>query len=174
MAQGQVNKNSKDAVNGSQLNSTNQAVVQYLGGGAGYDNITQSFNAPSYNVGDKNYNNVGDAMDALNKNDKATNNRIDRLSDQLEQSFYSTNKRIDDVEKRANAGIAAALALEAAPYVPGKYTYSAGAAYHSDENAVGVTLRKTADSGRWSITGGVAAASQGDPSVRIGISGVID
>lgn len=39
---------------------------------------------------------------------------------------------------------------------------------------VGVTLRKTADNGRWSLTGGVAAASQGDPSVRIGISGVID
>ncbi len=37
-----------------------------------------------------------------------------------------------------------------------------------------VTLRKTADNGRWSLTGGVAAASQGDPSVRIGISGVID
>jgi len=35
-------------------------------------------------------------------------------------------------------------------------------------------LRKTADNGRWSITGGVAAASQGDPSVRVGISGVID
>lgn len=30
------------------------------------------------------------------------------------------------------------------------------------------------DNGRWSLTGGVAAASQGDPSVRIGISGVID
>ncbi|AZC02931.1 TPA: hypothetical protein U2N26_002195 [Acinetobacter nosocomialis] len=37
-----------------------------------------------------------------------------------------------------------------------------------------MTLRKTADNGRWSLTGGVAAASQGDPSVRIGISGVID
>lgn len=49
-----------------------------------------------------------------------------------------------------------------------------GAAYHGGENAVGVTLRKTADNGRWSLTGGVAAASQGDPSVRIGISGVID
>lgn len=66
------------------------------------------------------------------------------------------------------------MALETAPFVPGKYTYAAGASYHGGENAVGVTLRKTADNGRWSITGGVAAASQGDPSVRIGISGVID
>ena len=66
------------------------------------------------------------------------------------------------------------MALESAPYVAGKWTYAAGAAYHGGENAIGVTLRKTADNGRWSLTGGVAAASEGDPSFRIGISGVID
>ena len=78
------------------------------------------------------------------------------------------------VKLNPNLDLGAAGALESAPYIPGKYTYAAGAAYHGGENAVGVTLRKTADNGRWSITGGVAAASQGDPSVRIGISGVID
>ncbi|MFK4048370.1 trimeric autotransporter adhesin Ata [Acinetobacter venetianus] len=171
---GAIKADSKDAVNGSQLNTTNQKIAEYLGGGAGYDNITQSFTNPTYNVGGKDYNNVGGAVDALNKADQALNTKIDNVSNRLEQAFYSTNQRIDDVEKRANAGIAAAMALEAAPFVPGKYTYAAGASYHGGENAVGVTLRKTADNGRWSITGGVAAASQGDPSVRIGISGVID
>ena len=174
VANGNVSTTSKDAVNGSQLNQTNQAVVNYLGGGAGYDNITQSFTAPTYNVGGSNYNNVGGAIDALNKADQTLNNKIDNVDQKLNNAFQSTNKRINDVEKAANAGIAAAMALESAPYVPGKYTYAAGAAYHGGENAVGVTLRKTADNGRWSITGGVAAASEGDPSVRIGISGVID
>ncbi|WP_042066384.1 ESPR-type extended signal peptide-containing protein [Acinetobacter bereziniae] len=172
--EGAVNATSKDAVNGSQLNTTNQAVVNYLGGGAGYDNITGSFTAPSYTVGDSKYNNVGGAIDALNQADQALNSKIDNVSNKLDNAFRITNNRIDDVEKKANAGIAAAMALESAPYVPGKYTYAAGAAYHGGENAVGVTLRKTADNGRWSITGGVAAASQGDASVRIGISGVID
>ncbi|WP_307878345.1 ESPR-type extended signal peptide-containing protein [Acinetobacter seifertii] len=171
---GAVTATSKDAVNGSQLNTTNQALVNYLGGGAGYDNITQSFSNPTYNVGDKSYNNVGDAIGALNQADQTLNTKIDNVSNKLEQAFYATNQRIDDVEKRANAGIAAAMALENAPFVAGKYTYAVGAAYHGGENAVGVTLRKTADNGRWSLTGGVAAASQGDPSVRIGISGVID
>ena len=46
--------------------------------------------------------------------------------------------------------------------------------HHGGESAIGVTLRKTADNGRWSLTGGIAVASEGDPSVRIGISGVID
>ncbi|MBQ4921114.1 hypothetical protein FCJ80_15005 [Acinetobacter baumannii] len=109
-----------------------------------------------------------------NRNNPYKGNKITNLGDQLQQVFYDTNKRIDDVEKKANAGIAAAMALENAPFVAGKYTYAVGAAYHGGENAVGVTLRKTSDNGRWSITGGVAAASQGEPSVRVGISGVIN
>ncbi|MBJ9722524.1 YadA-like family protein [Acinetobacter calcoaceticus] len=172
--EGAVTATSKDAVNGSQLNVTNQALVNSLGGGAGYNNITQSFSNPTYNVGDKSYNNVGDAIGALNQADQTLNTKIDNVNNKLEQAFYATNQRIDDVEKRANAGIAAAMALENAPFVAGKYTYAVGAAYHGGENAVGVTLRKTSDNGRWSITGGVAAASQGEPSVRIGISGVIN
>jgi hypothetical protein len=174
VANGAVTSGSKDAVNGSQLNATNQAVVQYLGGGAGYDNITGSFTAPTYNVSDKSYNNVGDAVTALDNADKALNSKIDNVSSRLEDAFRSTNSRIDSVEKKANAGIAAALSLESAPYVPGKYTYAAGAAYHGGESAVGVTLRKTADSGKWSLTGGAATDSQGSPSFRIGVSGVID
>ena len=171
---GAINATSKDAVNGSQLNVTNNKVVELLGGGAGYNNITNSFTNPTYKVDGKDYNNVGGAVDALNKADQALGNRITNLGDRLEQAFTETNQRIDGIEKKANAGIAAAMALEAAPFVAGKFTYAAGASYHGGENAIGVTLRKTADNGRWSITGGVAAASQGDPSVRIGISGVID
>jgi autotransporter adhesin len=174
VASGSVSATSTDAVNGAQLNASNQYIVSSLGGGAGYDNITQSFTAPSYKVGESSYNNVGDAVTALNDADTALGNRINNLGDQLQQAFYSTNERINSVEKRANAGIAAAMAMEAAPYISGKYTYAAGASYHGGENAIGVTLRKTADNGRWSVTGGFAAASQGDPSVRIGISGVID
>ena len=174
VANGAVTATSTDAVNGSQLNSTNQAVVGYLGGGAGYDNITGSFNAPTYNVDNKAYNNVGGAIDALNQVDQNLNTKIDNVSNKLDNAFRATNDRIDRAEERANAGIAAAMALEAAPYIPGKYTYAVGAAYHHSENAVGVTLRKTANNGRWSVTGGIAVASQGDPSVRIGISGVIN
>jgi len=136
--------------------------------------IQNSFTNPTYKVDGKDYNNVGGAVDALNKADQALGNRITNLGDRLEQAFTETNQRIDGIEKKANAGIAAAMALEAAPFVAGKFTYAAGASYHGGENAICVTLRKTADNGRWSITGGVAAASQGDPSVRIGISGVID
>ncbi|EXR27598.1 yadA-like family domain protein [Acinetobacter sp. 1281984] len=171
---GAVTATSKDAVNGSQLNTTNQALVNYLGGGAGYDNITQSFSNPTYNVGDKSYNNVGDAIGALNQADQTLNTKIDNVSNKLEQAFYSTNQRIDKLEEKMSAGIAANAALENAPFIPGKVTMAVGAAYYNEQNAVGVTLRKTADNGRWSLTTGASLGSQGSPLVRVGVSTVID
>ncbi|MCH7392283.1 ESPR-type extended signal peptide-containing protein [Acinetobacter dispersus] len=173
VADGTIASGSKDAINGGQLHQSYQDVGAALGGGAGYD-PEKGWKGPTYNVAGSNYNNVGDALGALNQADQALDNRITNLGDQMQQAFYDTNRRIDDVEKKANAGVAAAIALEAAPFVAGKYTYAVGAAYHGGENAFGATLRKTADNGRWSLTGGVAAASQGDPSFRLGLSGVID
>ena len=173
VAEGAIAKDSQDAVNGSQLHQSYQDVGAALGGGAGYD-PAKGWTGPSYEVGGAKHDNVGDALGALDNADKALGDRITNLGDQMQQAFYDTNQRIDDVKKHANAGVAAAMALETAPYISGKYTYAVGAAYHGGENAVGVTLRKTADNGRWSLTTGVAAASQGDPSFRVGLSGVFD
>ncbi|WP_410488475.1 ESPR-type extended signal peptide-containing protein [Acinetobacter sp. 2019-01-05] len=113
---GAVTESSKDAVNGSQLNATNQALVNALGGGAGYNNITESFSNPTYNVADKSYNNVGDAIGALNQADQTLNNKIDNVNNKLEQAFYATNQRIDNLEEKMSAGIAANAALENAPF----------------------------------------------------------
>nr|WP_212511780.1 ESPR-type extended signal peptide-containing protein [Acinetobacter seifertii] len=171
---GAVTTSSKDAVNGSQLNTTNQALVSALGGGAGYNNITESFSNPTYNVADKSYNNVGDALGALNQADQTLNTKIDNVNNKLEQAFYATNQRIDNLEEKMSAGIAANAALENAPFIAGKVTMAVGAAYYNQQNAVGVTLRKTADNGRWSLTTGAALGSQGSPLVRVGVSTVID
>ncbi|ENX42461.1 YadA-like family protein, partial [Acinetobacter sp. NIPH 2100] len=173
VADGRIEKGSQDGINGGQLHRSYEDVGAALGGGAGYD-PEKGWKGPTYNVAGGSHNNVGDALGALNNANQALDNRITNLGDQMQQAFYDTNRRIDDVEKKANAGVAAAIALEAAPFVAGKYTYAVGAAYHGGENAFGATLRKTADNGRWSLTGGVAAASQGDPSFRLGLSGVID
>ncbi|WP_171548529.1 ESPR-type extended signal peptide-containing protein [Acinetobacter sp. Ac_3412] len=173
VAEGAITPDSKDAINGSQLHQSYENVAKALGGGAGYD-PSAGWTAPSYEVAGGKHDNVGDALNALNNADQALGDRITNLGDQMQQAFYDTNQRIDDVKKMANAGVAAAMALETAPYISGKYTYAVGAAYHGGENAVGLTLRKTADNGRWSLTTGVAAASQGDPSFRVGLSGVFD
>ncbi|MBN3556674.1 YadA-like family protein, partial [Sphingomonas yabuuchiae] len=68
---------STDAVNGSQLYTTNQNVATaaantstYLGGGANVANGT----APTYNVAGGSYNNVGSAISAINGNLSKVNN----------------------------------------------------------------------------------------------------
>ncbi|WP_120429822.1 YadA-like family protein [Acinetobacter baylyi] len=151
-----------DAVNLGQLQST----VSIFGGGSTV-NSDGSITNPTYNVNGGTYNNVGDALGALNQVDIDLGDRITNL----QQTF---NNRINDVEDKLSAGVASALALESAPYVAGKYTYAAGSGFYNGQSAIGVSLRKTADNGRWSLTGGVAAASQGEASFRIGINGVID
>ncbi|EPQ0107431.1 trimeric autotransporter adhesin Ata [Acinetobacter baumannii] len=169
---GEIKAGSNQAVNGGQIHKISESIKNSIGGNTTIDPKDGSIT--TNNIGGTGKNNINDAIGTLNQSNQELGNKITNLDDQLQQVFYDTNKRIDDVEKKANAGIAAAMALENAPFVAGKYTYAVGAAYHGGENAVGVTLRKTSDNGRWSITGGVAAASQGEPSVRVGISGVIN
>jgi trimeric autotransporter adhesin len=78
---------------------------------------------------------------------------------------------INGVARKAYAGVASAIAMESAPYVPGKVTYAAGAGYYQNQGAVGIALRRTADNGRWSVTGGMSA-SAGGVAARVGIAGV--
>ncbi len=156
---GEIKAGSNQAVNGGQIHKISESIKNSIGGNTTIDPKDGSIT--TNNIGGTGKNNINDAIGTLNQSNQELGNKITNLGDQLQQVFYDTNKRIDDVEKKANAGIAAAMALENAPFVAGKYTYAVGAAYHGGENAVGVTLRKTSDNGRWSITGGVAAASQG-------------
>ncbi len=167
---GAVTATSNNAINGAQLHASNTNVANALGGGSKV-NADGNVTAPAYDVAGSTYNNVGSALQAV---DNASTTRFDALNNKFDQAFYYTNDRINKVEKEANAGIAAALSLESAPFVAGKFTYSIGAGFHGGENAIGATLRRTSDSGRWSLTGGVAAASEGGASARVGISGIID
>ncbi|EOR04461.1 hypothetical protein F896_03321, partial [Acinetobacter genomosp. 15BJ] len=167
VADGAIASGSKDGINGGQLHRSYEDVGAALGGGAGYDPST-GWKGPSYDVAGGKYDNVGDALGAID-------NRVTNLGDQLQQAFYDTNKRMDKLEDKMSAGIAATAALENAPFVPGKLTMAAGAAYYNDQSAIGVTFRKTADNGRWSLTTGAAMGSQGNsPLVRVGVSTIID
>ncbi|MCV5197336.1 hypothetical protein OFM41_28180, partial [Escherichia coli] len=55
---------SSDAVNGSQLYDVSNSVVDVLGGGAGV-NTDGSISAPTYTIANTDYDNVGDALNAL-------------------------------------------------------------------------------------------------------------
>ncbi|HHU7914970.1 TPA: YadA-like family protein [Escherichia coli] len=67
VAAGTVSATSSDAINGSQLYTTNQYIVDALGGDAEV-NADGTITAPSYTIANTEYNNVGDALDALDDN----------------------------------------------------------------------------------------------------------
>jgi len=97
VAAGRLSQSSTDAVNGSQLNATNQEVtaldgrvdtlgantVSSLGGGASYNAATGQLTAPTYQVDGQNYRNVGDAL--TNIDGRTTNNTtaITNLGNQI-------------------------------------------------------------------------------------------
>nr|WP_257720066.1 hypothetical protein [Acinetobacter equi] len=152
ISKGDISSTSKDAVNGSQLHNVGDTIYNIIGAGADFD----AGQGPTFIVTENSYYTIGDAIDALDREDK----RLD--------------KDLEKASKWANAGIASAMALEPAPHLAGKWTYAIGAAHHSSETGFGTNLRKTADNGRWSMTIGVTGATAGLPGVRFGMSGVIN
>ena len=64
VANGTISETSTDAINGGQLYGVSNSVVDALGGGAAV-NADGSISAPTYSIADTDYNNVGDALDAI-------------------------------------------------------------------------------------------------------------
>ncbi|SPO65102.1 YadA-like family protein [Pseudomonas sp. JV241A] len=95
VAAGRVTGTSTDAINGSQLFATHQAVnlvgsrlnslggdiANYFGAGAVYNPFTGNMSAPSYLIQGSNYNNVGDAFKAVNTTLTSLDTRITDLRD---------------------------------------------------------------------------------------------
>lgn len=116
---------------------------------------------------------VGSAVAAA---DSYTNQKLagaDQAIVAINQAMNSLSTGLYQLRKNAYSGIAGAMAMEPAPYVAGKLTYSAGVGTFEDRGAVGVGLRRTSDNGRWSLSGGVAASPAGVGG-RLGFTGIID
>ncbi|KLH47884.1 adhesin [Escherichia coli] len=67
VANGAISAASSDAINGSQLYTTNKYIADALGGDAEV-NADGTITAPTYTIVNAEYNNVGDALDALDDN----------------------------------------------------------------------------------------------------------
>ena len=78
---GSVVKNSTDAVNGGQLYDVSKSVADRLGGGASVNTTNGTVNAPSYTITSGTYNNVGDALGAVDSSLTNINTTVEGLSD---------------------------------------------------------------------------------------------
>ncbi|NAJ35351.1 adhesin [Escherichia coli] len=67
VANGAISATSSDAINGSQLYTTNKYIADALGGDAEV-NADGTITAPTYTIANTVYNNVGEALDALDEN----------------------------------------------------------------------------------------------------------
>ncbi len=67
VANGAISATSSDAINGSQLYTTNKYIADALGGDAEV-NADGTITAPTYTIANAEYNNVGEALDALDEN----------------------------------------------------------------------------------------------------------
>ncbi|MEG9129406.1 YadA-like family protein [Acinetobacter baumannii] len=159
VADGTINSTSKDAINGSQLHASNTNIYNYLGGGANYETNT----GPTYNVGGGSYNNVGDALNSLDQ-------QVTNVSNQLEQAFYTTNKRIDDLEDHANGGIAQAMATAGLPqaYIPGKSMMAISGGTYRGESGYAIGMSSISDNGKWVFKMSGSGNSRGDFGGTVG------
>ncbi|HEY4147190.1 MAG TPA: ESPR-type extended signal peptide-containing protein [Pinirhizobacter sp.] len=107
--------------------------------------------------------NWGQVQDAL-----ATANRY------TDDRFDSVNRRIGEVQRQANKGIAASAALiNVTPYMPGKTVLNAGVANYRGESALGVGVSRWNDSGRVNFNAGMSAAAGDTPIFRVGMGVVL-
>ncbi|MEN3929463.1 YadA-like family protein [Microvirga sp. W0021] len=100
VAAGTLSVTSTDAVNGSQLFTTNQTVASYFGGGASFDGST--WTAPTYNIARIGvdgttttvaYNNVGDALGGVNSSISNVNTRVDNITTNIDNGTVGPVQR---------------------------------------------------------------------------------
>ncbi|TDR32227.1 trimeric autotransporter adhesin [Hydromonas duriensis] len=93
---------------------------------------------------------------------------------QLQGLSSTVDSKINALDDKLSAGVASAIALQApALVVPGKTTVRAGVGYFRGQSALGVSMRQTAETGRWSLTGGVSASQKGGVAAGAAIEWVV-
>ena len=163
-----------------------QGSATTVGAQAGYDAayVGSSTSAGEVNVGNRTVSGVAPGVagtDAVNVNQLnagvnhavvSANEYTDQRFNQVQGDVWHLHGRVDELEKGINSGVATAMAMRQAPYVAGATTYFAGFGAYKDQGALGVSLRRTSDNGRWSLEGGFSANRDGAGGY-IGVSGVL-
>jgi autotransporter adhesin len=105
---------------------------------------------------------------AVSRSQAYTDARLDSFGNEM----WALDQRVHELRRDMEAGVAASMGLKQAPLMPGKTTYYAGVGGYRDQAVLGVSLRRTANSGRWSIEGGVSGNRRGAGGY-VGVSGAL-
>ncbi|MFM2409438.1 MAG: hypothetical protein RL481_266, partial [Pseudomonadota bacterium] len=170
LAPGALTPTSTDAVNGGQLFAVQQTAansVQYDPG-----RVSVAFGTPGTPVQLRNVAPAVAATDAVNLGQMQAG-----LASGLASANDYTDGRINGiafdlrkVAKRAYGGTAAAMALQMPAFTePGQTAMRGGVGVYRGEFALGMSLRATADNGRWSLSGGISGGRNTGVAASAGI-----
>ncbi len=95
---GDISRDSKDAINGSQINKISEDIAKFFGGGAKF--IDGAFKGLKYTlsaivdgqVGKANFYDVGSALTGLDKNVQDVNQRLTKVSNEFNQTIEGISK----------------------------------------------------------------------------------
>ncbi|HEY9253396.1 MAG TPA: YadA-like family protein, partial [Stenotrophomonas sp.] len=152
VANGQIAKGSKEAVNGGQLFATSQSVADSLGGGSKV-NPDGTVSGPTYNVGGKTVNNVGDAITHVDARVTNNTNAITNLSN---------GGGVKYLKVKSSAAAASATGNEAVAVGPQAVAIGAGSV------AVGNGAKAEADN---SVALGAGSVASEANTVAVGAAG---
>jgi autotransporter adhesin len=178
VAAGRVSATSTDAINGSQLYATNQAVQAVASGAVGvvtYDkNSDGSLNHNSATIGSTTngqvvLHNVGAGSagtDAVNVN------QLNSAIAGEQRQINNLHNEMDDNRRDLYGAVAGAIAMSSLPqaYLPGKSMAAAGLGNSGGESALAVGVSTLSDNGRWvmKLNGSVNTRSNYGVGVGVG------
>ncbi len=179
VAAGRVSASSTDAVNGSQLFATNQelgalddradamgdSVAANLGGGAKYDPESGKVLPPSYSVGGKTVNNVGDALTAVDGRVTNLGDTVNNINNGAGIKYFRASSTDTDAKAQGTNSVAVGPAAEATA----QYSTAIGSsAKATGDTALAVGEKAEASAYRSAAFGRLARAS-GDRSLALGL-----
>ncbi len=90
---------------------------------------------------------------------------------QLFTTQKELDSKVDDIDDKLSGAIASSVAIVDAPYRNGNWSYGIGLGYYSKAKALGGTIRRTSDDGRWSFILGASIADKSNAMGKLGITG---
>ena len=127
-----------------------------------------TLNQQGIDMHDKTISNLADGKEAQ---DAVNVRQLSQATSNITNQFNNLDRRINKVENRASAGVAAAMATAGLPqaYIPGKSMFAVAGGVWRGESGYAMGLSTITDSGSWVLKGTVAGSSRGDYGGSVGV-----
>ncbi|MBK6868267.1 MAG: YadA-like family protein [Burkholderiales bacterium] len=157
--------NPGDAVNVQQLQDAENRSVQYArnpDGSVDYNSVPLRGDQYDPNTG-QGGTTISNVAQGRNPSDAVNVQQLGNVAGEL-------RGRIDQVDRKASAGTASAMAMTGIPqaYLPGKSLFGAGISSYRGQAAIALGLSAISDNGKWIVKGSLSRNSQGHTGVAVG------